>query len=44
MVEIPELPPLFVAGMESSSLPVVVSHGEGRAEFASAMHPPLALR
>jgi phosphoribosylformylglycinamidine synthase len=36
MVEIPESPSLFFAGMAGSRLPVVVSHGEGRAEFASA--------
>jgi len=33
MVEIPESPSLFFAGMAGSRLPVVVSHGEGRAEF-----------
>ena len=36
MVEIPESPSLFFQGMAGSRLPVVVSHGEGRAEFASA--------
>jgi phosphoribosylformylglycinamidine synthase len=36
MVEIPKSPSLFFAGMAGSRLPVVVSHGEGRAEFASA--------
>jgi len=34
MVEIPESPSLFFAGMAGSRLPVVVSHGEGRAEFS----------
>ncbi|MBI3524485.1 MAG: phosphoribosylformylglycinamidine synthase [Betaproteobacteria bacterium] len=33
MVEVPESPSLFFAGMAGSRLPVVVSHGEGRAEF-----------
>ena len=33
MVEIAESPSLFFAGMAGSRLPVVVSHGEGRAEF-----------
>jgi len=31
-----ENPSLFFRGMAGSRLPVVVSHGEGRAEFASA--------
>jgi len=35
MVEIPESPSIFMAGMIGSKLPVVVSHGEGRAVFAS---------
>ena len=34
MVEIPESPSILLAGMAGSRLPVVVSHGEGRAEFA----------
>ncbi|MDX8376799.1 MAG: phosphoribosylformylglycinamidine synthase [Mariprofundales bacterium] len=34
MVEIPESPSLFFDGMAGSCLPVVVSHGEGRAVFA----------
>ena len=34
MVEIPPSPSIFLAGMAGSKLPVVVSHGEGRAEFA----------
>jgi phosphoribosylformylglycinamidine synthase len=33
MVEIADSPSLFFAGMAGSRLPVVVSHGEGRAEF-----------
>ncbi|MBI1395900.1 MAG: phosphoribosylformylglycinamidine synthase [Betaproteobacteria bacterium] len=40
MVEIPDSPSLFFRGMAGTRLPVVVSHGEGRAEFAS----PRALR
>jgi phosphoribosylformylglycinamidine synthase len=35
MVELPESPSIFFAGMGGSRLPVVVSHGEGRAVFAS---------
>ncbi|MCX7150156.1 MAG: phosphoribosylformylglycinamidine synthase [Rhodocyclales bacterium] len=34
MVEIPSSASIFLAGMAGSKLPVVVSHGEGRAEFA----------
>jgi phosphoribosylformylglycinamidine synthase len=33
MVELPQSASLFFAGMAGSRLPVVVSHGEGRAEF-----------
>ncbi|HET9123096.1 MAG TPA: phosphoribosylformylglycinamidine synthase [Acidiferrobacteraceae bacterium] len=33
MVEVPSSPSLFLAGMQHSRLPVVVAHGEGRAEF-----------
>ncbi len=36
MVELPESPSLFFGGMAGSRLPVVISHGEGRAEFDSA--------
>jgi len=36
MVELPESPSLFFGGMHGSRLPVVVSHGEGQAEFDSA--------
>jgi phosphoribosylformylglycinamidine synthase len=35
MVEVSETPSLFFKGMAGSRLPIVVSHGEGRAEFAS---------
>lgn len=34
LVEIPPSASLFFAGMEGAVLPVVVAHGEGRAEFA----------
>jgi phosphoribosylformylglycinamidine synthase len=33
LVELPESPSLFFAGMAGSRMPIVVSHGEGRAEF-----------
>jgi len=36
MVEVTDSPSLFFEGMAGSRLPIVVSHGEGRAEFASA--------
>ncbi len=36
MVEVPESPSLFMRGMAGSRLPVVVSHGEGRAAFMDA--------
>jgi phosphoribosylformylglycinamidine synthase len=35
MVEVPPSPSIFLADMVGSRLPVVVSHGEGRAVFAS---------
>lgn len=34
-VKIEKSPSIFFKGMEGSSMPIVVSHGEGRAEFAS---------
>jgi phosphoribosylformylglycinamidine synthase len=34
MLEVVESPSLFLRGMAGSRIPVVVSHGEGRAEFA----------
>ena len=34
MVHVPKSPSLILAEMQGSSLPVVVSHGEGRADFA----------
>ena len=36
MVEIPASPSIFLAGMAGSKMPVVVSHGEGRAVFDRA--------
>jgi phosphoribosylformylglycinamidine synthase len=36
MVEVPQSPSIFFAGMAGSRMPVVVSHGEGRARFAAA--------
>ncbi|HVO18150.1 MAG TPA: phosphoribosylformylglycinamidine synthase subunit PurQ, partial [Anaeromyxobacter sp.] len=35
LVEVLESPSVLLAGMAGSRLPVVVAHGEGRAEFAS---------
>ena len=35
LVEVLESPSVLLAGMEGSVLPISVSHGEGRAEFAS---------
>ncbi|HXH71337.1 MAG TPA: phosphoribosylformylglycinamidine synthase, partial [Mariprofundaceae bacterium] len=36
MAEVEKSPSIFLAGMEGSRMPLVVSHGEGRAVFASA--------
>ncbi len=49
MVEIGDSPSLFLAGMSGSRLPIAVSHGEGRAEFAdpaalAGARPLVALR
>jgi phosphoribosylformylglycinamidine synthase len=33
MVQVPQNPSIFLAGMAGSFLPIVVAHGEGRAEF-----------
>jgi phosphoribosylformylglycinamidine synthase len=44
MVEIPASPSIFFAGMAGSKLPVVVSHGEGRAVFHASSCPEVALR
>ena len=38
-VEILDSPSLFFAGMAGSRLPIIVSHGEGRAEFDAPEHP-----
>ena len=35
MVQIPQNPSIFLSGMVGSFLPIVVAHGEGRAEFRS---------
>ena len=43
MVQIPENPSLFMAGMNGSHLPVVVAHGEGRAEFRDPGHARQAI-
>ena len=43
MVEIAESPSIFFSGMGGSRLPVVVSHGEGRAVFAAAEQQARAL-
>ena len=37
-VEIQDSPSVLFAGMKGSKLPIVVSHGEGRAEFKNAEH------
>lgn len=44
MSEITASPSIFLAGMAGSKLPVVVSHGEGRAVFAGANRATVALR
>ncbi|MCX7171545.1 MAG: phosphoribosylformylglycinamidine synthase, partial [Proteobacteria bacterium] len=44
MVEIVESPSLFFAGMAGSRLPVVVSHGEGRAVFADGINAPVGIK
>ncbi|HDS1201747.1 TPA: phosphoribosylformylglycinamidine synthase [Shewanella algae] len=36
LVEVQQSPSLFFSGMGGSRMPIAVSHGEGRAEFASA--------
>jgi len=36
LVEVAESPSILLAGMQGARLPIVTSHGEGRAEFASA--------
>ncbi len=44
MVEIPENPSLFLRGMAGSRMPIVVAHGEGRAEFSLAAEVERAIR
>ena len=46
MVDIPSSPSIFLGGMAGSALPVVVSHGEGRAESAVGRNgnPLVAMR
>lgn len=51
MVEIVESPSILLAGMQGSRMPIAVSHGEGRAEFAQSeqfagimQHQQLAMR
>jgi phosphoribosylformylglycinamidine synthase len=38
LVEVAATPSVFFSGMEGSVMPIVVSHGEGRAEFADEQH------
>jgi phosphoribosylformylglycinamidine synthase len=35
MVQVPQNPSIFLAGMQGSLLPIAIAHGEGRAEFRS---------
>ncbi len=44
MVEVPSSPSVLLNGMAESQLPIVVAHGEGRAEFRDADHLNLAGR
>jgi phosphoribosylformylglycinamidine synthase len=37
-VEVQETPSILLQGMQGSRLPIVVAHGEGRAEFANQAH------
>lgn len=37
-VQVQKSPSIFYAGMEGSEMPIVVSHGEGRAEFKDEAH------
>jgi phosphoribosylformylglycinamidine synthase len=43
MVEIPENPSVFFAGMAGSRIPVVTAHGEGRALFPASSDPKRAI-
>lgn len=42
LLEVVESPSIFLRGMEGARLPVAVAHGEGRAEFASAVEQAAA--
>ena len=44
MVEIPESPSIFMSSMAGSHLPVVVSHGEGRAVFNESLEKSALVR
>jgi phosphoribosylformylglycinamidine synthase len=47
LAEVPESPSIFFRGMAGTRVPIVVSHGEGRARFAPGADPaqaPVALR
>lgn len=44
MVEVPESPSLFMRGMAGSRMPIVVAHGEGRAEFRRSADAERAIR
>jgi phosphoribosylformylglycinamidine synthase len=43
LVEIPESPSLFFAGMAGSRIPVVTAHGEGRTLFTRGQKPEQAI-
>jgi len=40
LVEVAESPSILLAGMQGARLPIVTSHGEGRAEFSNAADQP----
>jgi phosphoribosylformylglycinamidine synthase len=42
LVEVLDSPSILLRGMHGSRIPVVVAHGEGRAEFAAAVDPAAA--
>ncbi|TAM46625.1 MAG: phosphoribosylformylglycinamidine synthase [Gammaproteobacteria bacterium] len=37
-VQVPQNPSIFLSGMQGSMLPIVIAHGEGRAEFRDPTH------
>ncbi len=43
MLEVDASPSIFLRGMEGSRIPVVVAHGEGRAEFRNPAHAQQAV-